>query len=648
MTIEAYENTLPLAQRVLNGQYYTPAAVCDLMLALTLSLDKSQTGQRILEPSCGVGAFLSRALNRFNQQAHSQHLTLNRNHLEAPQFVGVELDPQAAELTRQSLQPLFDTAHFEILTEDFLKITAETVGHFDIIIGNPPYVRQEYLAQSKTLDKQAAIQYLKQQYAEYTEHYPEQKILFNKTADLYIWFFLQAATLLKPGGKLAFITSNSWLNASYGQAFRQFLLHHFHIHYLMESACERWFKDAAVNAVIIVLEKKSEAQMGAVNSSAHSSLVQILRFRQPVAQWLPNSADPHYWQQLHAQIEQIATDDQIETKQISTTQLQSCTTDHNWALPLRAPQALLALLECNDLWLRLDQLGTVRYPIKTGINRFFYLSRQQAQQWSIEDEFLFPVIRSARKIKRYAIYEHECDEFLFACPDTLQQLTEADKINALAYIEWGSQQTSPPRQKRLKPIPWPQVPSVQSGTRPWYSIQPLPPAHLLCNRFIDRRFFFALCHGNLIEDQTFYGLTLNDTRIYPPELVAALLNCSLSFLLLELKGRTSLGEGVLQYARCDMAAFPMLNPALFSQDAKEALMRLFTPMSQRSILGISDELQQEDRIALDRIVLDRLIQYLNLNLTTEQFRTQITAPLLNRCAERRILASCFRKKSKSN
>lgn len=76
---------------------------------------------------------------------------------------------------------------------------------FDIVVGNPPYVRQE-----KIKDQKEALK----------PHYPE---TFTGTADLYVYFYDRALQLLRPDGILSFITSNKWYRAAYGEKLRAHL-----------------------------------------------------------------------------------------------------------------------------------------------------------------------------------------------------------------------------------------------------------------------------------------------------------------------------------------------------------------------------------------------------------------------------------------
>jgi methylase of polypeptide subunit release factors len=79
-------------------------------------------------------------------------------------------------------------------------------GGFDIVLANPPYVRQELISDQKPV--------LKRVYGD----------LYTGTADLYVYFYLRAHQLLRPGGVACFISSNKWLRAGYGETLRRHLL----------------------------------------------------------------------------------------------------------------------------------------------------------------------------------------------------------------------------------------------------------------------------------------------------------------------------------------------------------------------------------------------------------------------------------------
>ncbi len=83
---------------------------------------------------------------------------------------------------------------------------------FDVVIGNPPYIRQEAFTDSKPL--------FKQRFA-----------TFDGKADLYVYFIELALDLLTPGGELSYIAPKKWLRAGYGAPLRHWLPQH---HTLLE------------------------------------------------------------------------------------------------------------------------------------------------------------------------------------------------------------------------------------------------------------------------------------------------------------------------------------------------------------------------------------------------------------------------------
>ena len=77
-------------------------------------------------------------------------------------------------------------------------------GGFDIVIGNPPYVRQERILEIKPV--------LEQQFPE----------VYKGTADLYVYFYKRGTELLRAGGILTYISSNTFLRVGFGKKLRKF------------------------------------------------------------------------------------------------------------------------------------------------------------------------------------------------------------------------------------------------------------------------------------------------------------------------------------------------------------------------------------------------------------------------------------------
>ena len=139
---------------------------------------------------------------------------------------------------------------------DFAEITMGR-GGFDIVVGNPPYVRQEEMqdptGRREARDYKALLQ---------EEAWKDVKRLLPKRdaeafprppgrADLYVYFYARTLALLRPKGVHAFVVSNSWLDVQYGAWLQQVFLQAAPLRYVIENRVKRSFK-ADVNTVITV------------------------------------------------------------------------------------------------------------------------------------------------------------------------------------------------------------------------------------------------------------------------------------------------------------------------------------------------------------------------------------------------------------
>lgn len=130
-----------------------------------------------------------------------------------------------------------------------------TEGCFDIVLANPPYVRQEKI-EGYEIDGRPANSKVKLR-ADYET--------FTGTADLYVYFYERSVRLLKPGGALAFITSNKWYRAGYGGKLRRWLSEMTRLRAVID------FGDAEVFEAIayptIVVAERRHARVAAASST---------------------------------------------------------------------------------------------------------------------------------------------------------------------------------------------------------------------------------------------------------------------------------------------------------------------------------------------------------------------------------------------
>ena len=108
-------------------------------------------------------------------------------------------------------------------------------GGFDIVIGNPPYVRQELIRPIRPILQQL---------------FPE---VYTGTADLYVYFYRRGAELLRASGILTYISSNKFLRAGYGERLREFFTNSMCLRILLDFGSVSIF-GASVNTSILLAE----------------------------------------------------------------------------------------------------------------------------------------------------------------------------------------------------------------------------------------------------------------------------------------------------------------------------------------------------------------------------------------------------------
>lgn len=226
---------------------------------------------KVLDPACGAGAFLVAAFDylyaeytRINDKLET--LTGTYEFFDLAQEIlnhnlyGVDVNPESIEMTRLSLwlktakrghvlNSLEQNLHVgDSLIEDS-KISSRAfawekafpdifaAGGFDVVLGNPPYVRQELISHFKP--------YLRHQYQ-----------IFHGVADLYSYFFERGLGLLKPQGKLGYICSSTFFKTGCGKNLRRLLADRATINSAIDFGDLQIFKRVTTYPTILVMENQ--------------------------------------------------------------------------------------------------------------------------------------------------------------------------------------------------------------------------------------------------------------------------------------------------------------------------------------------------------------------------------------------------------
>ena len=170
---------------------------------------------RVLEPSCGDGAFVLPIVDALISESPDWTNESLAGFLSAYDISGESISrlrSKVAERLKSAGCPGDIAMHLLnswFRCEDFL--LHDFGGAYDVIIGNPPYIRFDNLS----ADKQQA----------YRERYKT----FSERCDIYVPFFERALSLLSPKGVFSFICSNRFVRSSYGKRLRQMIAESFHV-----------------------------------------------------------------------------------------------------------------------------------------------------------------------------------------------------------------------------------------------------------------------------------------------------------------------------------------------------------------------------------------------------------------------------------
>ncbi|MDP3940121.1 MAG: Eco57I restriction-modification methylase domain-containing protein [Deltaproteobacteria bacterium] len=565
---------------------------------------------RLLDPGCGAGAFLVGCLEELVRLGTA--LGMGAPGAIAAQAVtenlfGVDVDPGAVEVTRGRLALAAPGATPNLAAGDALALRwlhefprlfeagavrgstgpgATGEGSFDVVIGNPPYVRQELI---RSHELPAALRRR------------ARALGLSQRADLYVYFFLEGLRLLRPGGTLALLTSHAWLDLDYGAALRTILLEQADLS-LIESD-HRSFRGASVNTVVTLARRRAPGNGSSTKAApGDGAPVRFATLRVPFAR----AAEGPLFRALDGRRE-------VETPALR--------------LRLAARDALLPAAprdpvpRWGGLWLRgpavifraraasagrtvaLGEIAEVVFGLKTGCNAFFHLedegpadgddgkganglrrvrSRLDGRSHVIETAYLRPIVTTLKEVSGLAVARDTLRRRVLVIPPG----AELAGARVADYLRAGERHGV----HRLASV---------ASRAPWYALAP-PRGDFLIPRRIGARMPVARA-GGVAFDNNLFGIT--PRAGVPPDALHAVLNATITRLCVELEGRDLTGaQAVVDTNVYLVKAVPVPRLDLIRVQA-EPLSRLVRALALRPSRSIFDERGARDRNALDALVL---------------------------------------------
>lgn len=247
------------------GEVFTRHWVVDVLLDLTgYTIDRDLTALRLVEPSCGSGAFLGPVVERLvaSAVAHGRDLaTLGEC------VCAFDLQPEHVETSRDLCRELLGRAGASkeiaarlaeqwVHQDDFLLSGVGLLAHSDVpsadvIVGNPPYIRYDDLPETAA--------------AEYRRTWATMR----GRGDVYVGFIERSLRTLKPGGKVGFICADRWMRNQYGADLRKLVASRFAVEHVWTMHDVDAFETrVSAYPAIIVLSNTSQGGVNVAETTA--------------------------------------------------------------------------------------------------------------------------------------------------------------------------------------------------------------------------------------------------------------------------------------------------------------------------------------------------------------------------------------------
>jgi adenine-specific DNA-methyltransferase len=239
---------------------------------------------------------------------------------------------------------------------EVLNNEGEFIG-FDVVIGNPPYIRQETLKDIKP--------FLRNSYKTYTG-----------ATDLYVFFVERGFEVLKESGQFCYIMPNKWMQSGYGRPLRSFLINH-QVQFLIDFGDLQVFDEATTYPLIILASKSCPIEM------FHTAIVDTLKSKNDFKNYVSSI--------------------------ISETNFSSLDSD-TWVIKNNRDTELLAKINSNSITLAGYVNGNAKRGIVTGLSEAFVIDKVEKDRFiklDPKNEAIIKPLLQGRNLKPYTFIEPE-------------------------------------------------------------------------------------------------------------------------------------------------------------------------------------------------------------------------------------------------
>lgn len=574
------EATVEVAVRKLRGQYPTPIELARLLVNLCV---KNTIQDRVLDPCCGSGTIARAALEQKLAAGVSPDVAT------ASVFAG-DQDPQAIQVATFSLaKPSLMHIPLRLFQEDAFTLSPETnlnfrdptdgslfserMGQFAAVASNLPFVAQEGRKRYGN-----AISDVSETLAATGQSIPGR-------ADISAYLPFSLHPLLAENGRLGIIITNAWLGTDWGDAFYTSLSRYYDLKSVITSGAGRWFQNSEVVTNILIMEKKR-------NPDQPSGDVKFVVLTRRIEEL----ADDNSVKVAAAQIELGQT--QNETMTIRAVSVENLTRFRKLGLGGNAQFV-------NSDWVLdlplvpLKSIFDIRRGERRGMNALFYPKGKHG----IEMEYIRPLVKSSTafdKLKTAATRE------AFSCSRSEKELVDLGHVGALAWIERFKTENNVKKLKR-------------NGLY-WYEMNAETLTDLVMFINYGERLFVGRVDPPAFVDQRMVCLDPKGEYI-DIELCHALMNSAIGMFMIEGLG-FGRGLGALDLNKDRIEGYMhMLDVEALDSQQVDNIKEKFRPLLERKIMGVADELDQQDRQDFD----DAVIRAFNIDVPRDQIYDSLRA-----------------------
>ena len=232
------ELLIPKTDRKVNGAFFTPTYVVDFIISEVQPSEKD----KCLDPSCGCGAFLIGLVEYYQKKYNKEIKRTVIENIFGSDILDYNVKRAKLILSIYALQynEILEDNDFNIYHQDSLK--AKWENKFEIIVGNPPYVKYQDLSDENRT-------YLINNW----------KSIKNGTFNLYFAFFELGHNILTQNGKLGYITPNNYFTSLAGLSLRQYFSHKKCLTRIVDFRHKKVFDAQTYTAISFINKKENEA-----------------------------------------------------------------------------------------------------------------------------------------------------------------------------------------------------------------------------------------------------------------------------------------------------------------------------------------------------------------------------------------------------